>query len=80
MASTLVHLPAFVHHTAPRGAIWAAELVMAGWRLLERVGANRARRTLRESASRWEKSDPQRAAILRSAEQHLGDSLAGSKA
>ena len=75
MATTLVRQPAHVQFTAPRGAIWAADLAVGAYRLLERIGSSRARRTLREAADHWDKIDPQRAAILRSAEAHLSEQL-----
>lgn len=71
MVSTIIRQPAHLPLAAPRGATWAADFALAVYRLFERVGANRARRTLRAEADKWQSIDPQRAGVMRSAQAHL---------
>lgn len=78
MVTTLIRPPAYVHTVAPRGALWAADLGAAVYRFLERIGANRARRSLRVAADQWQATDPQRADVMRSAEAHLKRQLEAS--
>lgn len=70
MNTALVRQPAIIH-AAPRGAVWAADIAVAAYRLLQRVGGSYARNTLRQAPEQRETINRPRAAVLRSAEAYL---------